>query len=152
MNNENVKTYLFSYWYLGAQYCLEIPAASQAEAMGRVAAITATAKYDGELMAKIPAEGGSWLPRLICWLMNRKELEILRTKARVLEQFDWEQRYPEALRHRQNEQRVCDYTGELDAEAAIERLIGEHREMRQKLALESKQEQHATDLDPADFF
>ena len=51
---KNIKTHLFTYNYEGAEYCLEIPANSLQEAKDRLSRMT-FAKYDGELVSKIPA-------------------------------------------------------------------------------------------------
>lgn len=66
-----MKTYLFRYQYRGGAYALEIPAESLDEAWERIGAIRAYgAGYDGELVMKIPAVTGSWLPSLIVRLRN----------------------------------------------------------------------------------
>lgn len=67
---KTLKTFLFSYNYDGAQYSFEIPAYTLEEAKGRLSRLT-FAKYDGELMCKIPAVAGvSIIVRLLAWLNN----------------------------------------------------------------------------------
>lgn len=62
------RTHLFSYRYEGADYVVEIPAASADEAKQRLSQL-AWARYDGELIAKIPAIAGP-LPAIAAWLRN----------------------------------------------------------------------------------
>lgn len=57
--------YLFHYRYDGVAYCTEVPAYSLDEARGRLR-VMPLAQYDGELVLRIPAFTGSWLPDLIC--------------------------------------------------------------------------------------
>jgi hypothetical protein len=67
-----LRTFLFSYNYEGAQYSFEIPAYSLDEAKARLSRIT-FAKYDGELMCKIPAVAGAGIfVRILTWLKNLK--------------------------------------------------------------------------------
>jgi hypothetical protein len=56
-----MKTFLFTYRYEGADYSLEIPAATLAEAKGRLSAM-GFARYDGELKAQVS------VPRPPSWL------------------------------------------------------------------------------------
>ena len=68
---QNIKIHLFSYNYEGAEYSLEIPANSVQEAKERLSKMT-FARYDGELVTKIPATPGTGvLVRLVTWLRNR---------------------------------------------------------------------------------
>lgn len=68
---QNLKVFLFSYNYEGAQYSLEIPANDAEEAKQRLSRM-AFAKYDGELKHKIPTAPGAGVSvRLITWLRNR---------------------------------------------------------------------------------
>lgn len=70
---QNMKVFLFSYNYEGAQYSLEIPASSAEEAKQRLSRI-AFAQYDGELAQVIPATpGAGLLVRLVTWLRNRSD-------------------------------------------------------------------------------
>lgn len=67
----NIKTHLFSYNYEGSEYSLEIPANNLEEAKGRLSKMV-FARYDGELVAKVPAMPSSGLfVSLITWLRNR---------------------------------------------------------------------------------
>lgn len=63
-----MKTYLFSYRHDGAEWAVEIQAASEADAKARVAKL-AYASYDGELVAKVPASLG-FIPRLLVSVRN----------------------------------------------------------------------------------
>jgi hypothetical protein len=63
--------YLFSYYYHGDRYALEVPARSKAEAIGRIRQM-GQAVYDGELVLQIPA-GGSIVSRFMGWLSPRAE-------------------------------------------------------------------------------
>lgn len=56
-NGKKLSKYLFSYGYNGAIYSFHVPAYSEQEAVERVAKM-AWAKYDGILMAEIPAARG----------------------------------------------------------------------------------------------
>lgn len=62
------KTYLFSYRHDGCDWGLEIKATDASDAKERLKAIT-FARYDGELIAKIPVEAG-WLAKAIVWCRN----------------------------------------------------------------------------------
>jgi hypothetical protein len=64
-----LKTYLFSYEYAGAQYSFEIRAHTAYEAQDRLARLV-YAKYDGEMIMKIPAPEfvAKPLARLLNWL------------------------------------------------------------------------------------
>ncbi len=64
-----VNTYLFGYQYQGSSYSLEIPAENRREAEERLK-IMPWGKYDGILIAKIPAVTESWLPSFICNICN----------------------------------------------------------------------------------
>lgn len=66
-----LKIYLFSYRYKDAQYSLEIPAYSLDEAKGKLSMMS-FAKYDGELVAKIPSLPSIGIfVRIITWFRNR---------------------------------------------------------------------------------
>ncbi|WP_374379500.1 hypothetical protein [Dongia sp.] len=62
------RLHLFSYRYQGADYVIEIPADNADDAKARIAQL-AWARYDGEVVAKIPAIAGP-LPAVIAWLRN----------------------------------------------------------------------------------
>ena len=64
-----MKTYLFSYRFDGDEYGFDIVADSRDEAMARLAMIKAWAKYDGELIAAVPASLG-WLAKAIVFGRN----------------------------------------------------------------------------------
>ena len=53
----DVKTYLFEYYFDGAEYGFEIKAASKEEAERRVKVISFMSRYQGEVMAtaRVPA-------------------------------------------------------------------------------------------------
>lgn len=57
MSNTQYATHLFSYRYDGREYTVDIVAKDANEAKERLKAL-AWAKYDGELVARIPAETG----------------------------------------------------------------------------------------------
>ena len=63
-----METHLFSYRHDGAEWVLEIKAASAEDAKARLARLP-WATYDGVLVSKIPASIGFWVP-LECWLRN----------------------------------------------------------------------------------
>lgn len=66
----DIKTYLFSYNYNGSQYSLEIPAETLEEAKDRLS-VMSFAKYDGELVAKIPAQPSAGIfVRIITFMRN----------------------------------------------------------------------------------
>ena len=68
---KNIKTHLFTYNYEGAEYCFEIPAKNIEEAKERLSRIT-FARYDGELVGKIPALPTAGLfVKLIASIRNR---------------------------------------------------------------------------------
>lgn len=68
---KDFRIFLFSYNYEGAEYSVEIPATNEEEAKQRLSRL-AFAKYDGELMYKIPASPGAGiLVRLVTWTKNR---------------------------------------------------------------------------------
>ncbi|HWB46278.1 MAG TPA: hypothetical protein VG900_12615 [Hyphomicrobiaceae bacterium] len=54
----NYTTHLFSYRFQGKTYTVDIVAKDEAEAKDRLKAL-AWAEYDGELVARMPAELGS---------------------------------------------------------------------------------------------
>lgn len=57
MSDNQYATHLFSYRYDGREYTVDIIAKDAAEAKERLKAL-AWAKYDGELVARVPAEIG----------------------------------------------------------------------------------------------
>jgi len=63
-----MKIHLFTYRYQGAEWNLEVQGDTPADAKARLAAM-ALARYDGELIAKVPA-GVGFLARAIVWLRN----------------------------------------------------------------------------------
>lgn len=65
-----MQEHLFTYTFAGERYSFAIPAESENEARNRVKAIGATATYDGELVATIPAVVGTWAPSLFVRFMN----------------------------------------------------------------------------------
>lgn len=65
---EGYRTHLFSYRYGGAEWTLEIKARDAREAQERVKALP-FARYDGELIAKVPATVGP-LMKAAVWLRN----------------------------------------------------------------------------------
>jgi len=72
--SRKLKVYGFTYKALGTSFGLDIPAYSLAEAKMRVASISETASYDGEVWANIPAGPTpvpGFLVRAGCWLANR---------------------------------------------------------------------------------
>lgn len=72
---KNIRMYLFSYNYQGSEYSLEIPANSLEEAKGRLSQMV-FAQYDGELVAKVPANSSSGiLVNLAVWIRNRIKLK-----------------------------------------------------------------------------
>ncbi len=54
---ENYATHLFSYRFNGRKYTIDIPATDENEAKERLKAL-AWAKYDGELVARVPVAVG----------------------------------------------------------------------------------------------
>ena len=62
------KTYLFSYRHNGAEWNFEIQAASEADAKARLAKL-ANARYDGELVTKVPVSLGL-VPKLLVTARN----------------------------------------------------------------------------------
>jgi len=67
-SSDSYKTYLFSYRFDGADWTFEIPATSASEAKQRVG-VLGLARYDGEVIAKVPAEAG-FLARAAAWIRN----------------------------------------------------------------------------------
>lgn len=67
------KEFLFTYRFAGAEWGITIYAADPAEAREKIKAV-ALARYDGELMVRIPAAvpGSGLLVRLICWWKGRR--------------------------------------------------------------------------------
>lgn len=68
MSESGYTTHLFSYRYDGSEWSLEIPAKSAREAKERLGALT-FARYDGELIAKVPVGAGPFV-RLATWIRN----------------------------------------------------------------------------------
>ena len=66
------REFLFTYYFADAEWGITITAADPTEAKERIRAV-ALARYDGELMARIPATipGAGLLTRLICWWKGR---------------------------------------------------------------------------------
>ena len=70
---ETTRTYLLDYRLDGGTYCLELRAASWAEAERHVAAIKAWGKIQGEVGEVIPAvPGAGLLTRLLVWWRNAR--------------------------------------------------------------------------------
>lgn len=66
------REFLFSSRFGGAEWHVSVFAADPDEAKARIRAL-ALARYDGEVMAKIPAvPGGGLFVRLICWWLKLK--------------------------------------------------------------------------------
>lgn len=65
---DDFQTHCFSYRFDGSEWCFDIRARSAEEAQARVAQL-AFAKYDGELVAEIPAVAGP-LVVLGVWARN----------------------------------------------------------------------------------
>jgi hypothetical protein len=65
---QTFQTHLFTYRHDGAEWTLEIKAQDIRDAKERVKALT-FARYDGELIAKIPAGAGP-LARAAVWVRN----------------------------------------------------------------------------------
>jgi len=63
-----MKTYLLTYQHEGAEWVVELKAASIQDARTRLGKL-AFARLDGELIAKVPAEAGP-LVKLAVWLRN----------------------------------------------------------------------------------
>lgn len=66
------REFLFNYRFAGSEWGITIHAASPAEAKEKIKAV-ALARYDGELMARIPAAvpAAGLITKLICWWKNR---------------------------------------------------------------------------------
>lgn len=71
------REFLFNYRFGGAEWGISIFAADPAEAKEKIKAV-AFARYEGELAMRIPAALGGFglVPRLICWLRNRRWLGV----------------------------------------------------------------------------
>lgn len=67
------REFLFTYRFGGAEWGTSVFATDPAEAKEKIKAM-ALARYDGELMARIPAgvPGAGLLTRVICWWKMRK--------------------------------------------------------------------------------
>ncbi len=68
MNESTYATHLFSYRFNGREYTVDIVAKDADEAKERLKALV-WAKYDGELVARVPAEVGT-LARIAIALRN----------------------------------------------------------------------------------
>lgn len=65
-----MREYLFSYRYDGTDWGISIFAEDEAQAKQKIKMVS-LARYDGELMARLPAVvGGGIIARLICWWKN----------------------------------------------------------------------------------
>jgi hypothetical protein len=66
------REFLFSYHFAGKTWGTSVFADSEAEAKEKIKAV-GMARYDGELMMRIPAAlpGAGGLTRLITWFQNR---------------------------------------------------------------------------------
>lgn len=66
------REFLFSYHFGGRQWGISIFAADPAEAREKIKTV-GMARYDGELVARIPAAvpGSGGLARLLCWWKTR---------------------------------------------------------------------------------
>jgi hypothetical protein len=66
------REFLFTYRFGGKEWGTSVFADSAAEAKEKIKAV-GLARYDGELMARIPAAvpGAGWLARLLVWWRNR---------------------------------------------------------------------------------
>jgi hypothetical protein len=62
------KPFLFSYWYEGAEWNIEVPARSREDAKKRVSALT-LARCDGEVIARMPAALGP-VARILAFIRN----------------------------------------------------------------------------------
>lgn len=67
--SEGFKEYCISYQHNGKVWGLNLLAQDFEDARRRVRAIGTTGVVDGELIAKIPAAVGFWVP-LLCWFRN----------------------------------------------------------------------------------
>lgn len=68
---DQYKKFTFSYGYDGGQWAFDLFAKDSADAIKRLEAIKAWGKYDGEIMAEIPAGyGGGVVARFMCWVRN----------------------------------------------------------------------------------
>lgn len=68
------REFQFSYRFDGAEWGITIFADSPAQAREKIKAV-AFARYDGELMARIPAVlGAGIIARAMCWWNNRRAL------------------------------------------------------------------------------
>lgn len=68
---DSQREFLFTYRFGGSEWGTSVFAADPAEAREKIRAM-ALARYDGELMARIPAgvPGAGLLTRFICWLKS----------------------------------------------------------------------------------
>ena len=68
-----VREFLFTYHFGGVSWGTSVFADSTEEAKEKIKAV-GMARYDGELMMRIPAAtpGGGLIASLICWLRNRR--------------------------------------------------------------------------------
>lgn len=67
------REFLFTYRFKGSEWGISVHAADPVEAREKIKAV-ALARYDGELMARIPAAipGAGLLTRMIVWWKSRK--------------------------------------------------------------------------------
>jgi hypothetical protein len=66
-----MKTYLFTYRMDGAEYVLELPGDSIQDAHRRLDHIKFWSRYDGELVAKVPAVPGVGpVLSIVAWIRN----------------------------------------------------------------------------------
>lgn len=68
MSSSVFKTHLFTYRHNGAEWTLEIKAQNARDARERLKTLP-LARYDGELIAKVPASLGP-LTKTVTWLRN----------------------------------------------------------------------------------
>lgn len=66
MDDNNFKTYLFSYYHDGSNWVFELKAKSPEDAQARLQKLP-WAKYDGELVMVVPF---GWMARLLCRVRN----------------------------------------------------------------------------------
>lgn len=65
---DNFKTYVLTYRHDGAEWTLELPAKSWDDARRRINSLC-FARIDGELVQRIPASVG-WFVPLVVWIRN----------------------------------------------------------------------------------
>jgi hypothetical protein len=67
--SEKYQTYLFEYYHENSWWTLEVPAASEQDALDRIQKLP-LAKLLGTVQMKVPKQYGIFA-RLICWYRNR---------------------------------------------------------------------------------